>query len=132
MQLERAAEAQQTQLFRERWKKQQDEQIEKQSGLADKMMGQFTTLKQIIHLAKWSFYALVAALLVSIFAGQGWLTRVIVTIFRVVFNILRGTFAIVADAISKPIKETNSPSEALDNLREEIGDAFDDDTASQT
>ena len=127
MQLERAAEAQQTQLFRDRWKKQQEEQIEKQSGLADKMMGQFTTLKQIINLAKWSFYALVAALLVSIFAGQGWLTRVIVTIFRVVFNILRGTFTIVADAIAKPIKETNSPSEALDNLREEIGDAFDDD-----
>jgi len=131
MQLERAAEAQQTQLFRDRWKKQQEEQIEEQSGLADKMMGQFTTLKQIINLAKWSFYALVAALLVSIFAGQGWLTRVIVTIFRVVFNVLRGTFTIVADAIAKPIKETNSPSEALDNLREEIGDASDDDSITK-
>ncbi len=120
MQLDNAMQQQEAQLFRDRWKKQQDNNQQQADGLQDKIMGQFTTLKALIKFAKWSFYALVAALLVSIFAGQGWMTRVIVTIFKVIFNIIRGTFAIVADAVSRPIKDTKSPSEALDNLREEI------------
>ena len=123
LELDLAMQEQQTQLFRDRWKKQQDEyksDRDSDKGIQDKIMGQFTTLKQLVTVAKWSFYALVAALLVSIFAGQGWMTRIIVTIFKVLYNIIRGTFAIVADAIAKPIKVTNSPSEALDNLREEI------------
>ena len=136
LQMERAIEQQETQLFRDRfgkWQKDTDDHLDriedKEDGLTDKIMGQFTTLKQLINIAKWSFYALVAALLVSIFAGQGWMTRIIVTIFKVIYHIIRGTFAIVADAIAKPIKKTESPSEALDNLREEIEDAFEDDSS---
>ncbi len=123
------------QLFRDRfdrWKKDTEDnfgQIEdKTEGLQDRILGQFTVIKQMIEIAKWSFYALVAALLVSIFAGQGWLTRVIVTIFKVAFNCVKGSVAIIFDAINTPIKKTNSPSEALDNLREEIEDAFEDDS----
>lgn len=91
-------------------------------------MGQFTTLQKLVKLAKWSFYALVAALLVSIFAGQGWLTRIIVTIFKVGYHTIRGAVAIIADAISKPIRKTEGPKESLDNLREEIESAIEDES----
>ena len=124
LELSLAMENQQTQLFRDRWNKQQEDNINRQDhndGMQDKIMGQFTTLKQIIKFAKWSFYAMIAALVASIFFGQGWATRIIVTVFKVVFNCIRGTAAIVMDALSRPLKKTNGPMEALDNLREEIG-----------
>ena len=84
-------------------------------------MGQFSTLQAMIKLAKWSFYALVAALIASIFFGQGWLTRIIVTIVRVAYQVVRTAVAIIADAISRPLKKTETPTESIENLREEIG-----------
>lgn len=117
-----------TQLFRDRWRKGQkdnedryDQIEEDNSSLSDRIMGQFSTLHALIRLAKWSFYALVAALVASIFFGQGWLTRIIVTIFRVVYQVIRTAFAIIGDALSRPIKKTDNPTESIENLREEIG-----------
>ena len=132
MQMEHAMAQEESKRLLDLFKKQQDEKLdrieEKEDGLTDKIMGQFTTLKQMVTLAKYAFYALVAALLISIFAGQGWLSRVIVTIFKLLFHGIRGATTIVLDAVAKPIKETNSPKEALDNLREEIGDAIEDES----
>ena len=132
MQMEHAMAQEESKRLLDLFKKQQDEKLdrieEKEDGLTDKIMGQFTTLKQMVTLAKYAFYALVAALLISIFAGQGWLSRVIVTIFKLLFHGIRGAITIVLDAVAKPIKETNSPKEALDNLREEIGDAIEDES----
>ncbi len=128
LELKRANQAEETQRFRDLWRKQQEDNAEQGKGLQESIIGQFNTLKQLIAIAKYSFYALVIALLVSIFAGQGWLTRLIVTIFKVVYHTIRGAAAIIADAISRPIKKTESPAEALDNLREEIGDAFEDES----
>lgn len=130
MQIDDAFRQQESQLFRERWKKQQEESIDQADGLQDRIMGQFNTLKQLVQLAKWGFYALVAALLISIFAGQGWLTRVVVTVLKLLFHAIRGATTIILDAVSKPIKDTNTPKQALDNLREEIGNAIDDDPAT--
>ncbi len=133
MQIERAMEQQESQLFRDRWNKQQEEQIEKQDDqatLIEKLSRKFDNLKLLL---KWSFYAMVGLLIAALFFKQGWALTLIVAIVTFVARTIKLAYLIIHNAIVSKSKNPKTMNEALESLQEKIGGEMgysEDDTPS--
>jgi hypothetical protein len=124
LELDLAMQEQQTQLFRDRWKKHQDEQIDKQSeqdSIVEGLSGKFDNLKTML---KWSFYGLVGLLVAALFFKQGWATTVIIALITFVFRTGKLAYLLVHNAIVAKVKNPQTMSEALEGLQDGINEGI--------
>lgn len=132
LQMENAMAQEESRRLFDLFRKKQDEQIEKQDNIADKVIGQFDTLKAMIKLLKWSFYAMIAAVVASVIFGQGWLLKIVITILKIKIRVFKSIYSVIKDAVTTPIREIDNASDAIDELRSEVQEEIGrgDDSAS--
>ncbi len=124
MQLQRAAEAQQTQLFRDLFKKKQEEQIEKQDSqesIVEKLSSKFDNLRTLL---RWSFYAIIGLLIAALFFRNGWATVVLVSLVTFVFRTGKLAYLLIHNAIVAKVKNPKTMSEALEDLQDGISEGI--------
>jgi hypothetical protein len=125
MQLDNALESQNTQLWRDRFKKQQDEQIERaeesQDSIVDRLSQRLDNLKTLL---KWAFYGLVGLLIAALFFKQGWATTVIISIVTFVARTIKLAYLLIHNAIVAKVKNPKTMSEALEDLQDGISEGI--------
>ncbi len=125
MQLDNALEAQNAQLWRDRFKKQQDEQIERaeesQDSIVDRLSQRLDNLKTLL---KWAFYGLVGLLIAALFFKQGWATTVIISIVTFIARTIKLAYLLIHQAIVAKVKNPKTMSEALEDLQDGISEGI--------
>jgi len=85
--------------------------------------GFIQTLRDQFGLVRWLLIGLLILTGLALFAGQGWATRVLATILKLFVQTGRLFIKVGGDAITNPIEKTEGIEDAVDNLRDEISDA---------
>jgi hypothetical protein len=124
LELKRANQQEETQRFRDLFKKQQEESVEQGRGLQESILNQFNTLKLIIKWAKWSFYGLIGLLIAALFFKQGWATVVIVSVVTFAFRTGKLAYLVVHNAFVSKVKNPKTMSEALEDLQDGISEGI--------
>ncbi len=121
MQLDNAMESQLSQSWRDRFKKKQDEQLESQDSIVDRLSGRLDNLKTLL---KWAFYGLVGLLIAALFFKQGWATTVIISIVTFVARTIKLAYLLAHNAIVAKVKNPKTMSEALEDLQDGISEGI--------
>lgn len=121
MQLDNAMESHNAQLWRDRFKKKQDEQIERaeesQDSIVDRLSQRLDNLKTLL---KWAFYGLVGLLIAALFFKQGWATTVIIGVVTFIARTIKLAYLLIHQAIVAKAKNPKTMSEALEDLQDGI------------
>tara|TARA_R100001463_G_scaffold2974_1_gene12331 strand:- start:3771 stop:5027 length:1257 start_codon:yes stop_codon:yes gene_type:complete len=124
MQTENAMQRQEAQLFRDMFKKKQDEQLKKEDSIQDKLLKQFTLLSGAVKLLKWSFYGLIGLLVAALFFKQGWATTVIICVITFIFRTIKLAYLLIHKAIVAKVNNPKTMSEALEDLQDGISEGI--------
>ena len=124
LELKRANQAEETQRFRDLWRKQQEDNAEQGKGLQESILNQFNTLKLIIKWAKWSFYGLIGLLVAALFFKQGWATAAIVAIVTFVARTVKLAYLLIHNALVSKVTNPKTMSEALEDLQDGISEGI--------
>ena len=121
MQMEGAMQQEETRRFLDLFKKQQEESVEGQDSIVEKLSGRLDNLKTLL---KWAFYGMVGLLVAALFFKQGWATTAIVCMITFVFRTGKLAYLLVHSAIVTKVKNPQTMSEALEELQEGISEGI--------
>lgn len=93
---------------------------DKDNGAIGRLAGELFGLKSLIT---WLWRGVILVLVIGcigLFAQQGWLLRISVTIIRIFVRSIRATFFVLADAVTTPIPKNASVEDQLRDIREQL------------
>lgn len=93
---------------------------ERDSGAVGRLYSELFGLKSLMT---WLWRGIIAVLVlgcIGLFANQGWLLRISVTIVRVVVRSIRAAYLVITDAVTTPIPKDASVEEQLREIREQL------------
>ncbi len=97
---------------------------DEQKDLKDKFLEQFDSIKVIIRFLKLSVISLIVLMIASVFFGQAWASRAIATFVIGIYRVVKLFIELVSNAFSMPIKQTETPMDVVEDLRDQIEDGI--------